>query len=107
MITKESIQQAIEVLIHEADPLRIILFGSVARNEAGPDSDADFLVVTSHSTENRFVMATRLRRSLTPIHIPVDILVHDVGTVDEWADAPGTLLYTIRQEGKVVYEKSL
>jgi predicted nucleotidyltransferase len=105
MITQELVNRAVQVLIYEANPQRIVLFGSLARNEGGPQSDADFLIVTNHCPENRFAMATRLRRSLSPIGIPVDIVVHDAETVRDWADTPGTLLYTIQHEGKVVYEK--
>ncbi|HEX2958319.1 MAG TPA: nucleotidyltransferase domain-containing protein [Chitinispirillaceae bacterium] len=106
MVTAEKIKTAVSVLAQESSPEMIILFGSWARNEARADSDVDFLVVTKNSTENRFRVATRLRRSLSPLKIPVDILVHDSSTIDEWADVPGTLVHTIMTEGKIVYEKS-
>jgi predicted nucleotidyltransferase len=106
MVTAEKIKTAINVLVRESSPEMIILFGSWARNEARYDSDADFLVVTKNSVENRFSIATRLRRSLSPLKMPVDILVHDTSTINEWADVPGTLVYTIMTEGKIVYEKS-
>jgi uncharacterized protein len=106
MVTDEKIISAVNVLVKESSPEMIILFGSWARNEAGSDSDADFLVVTKNSPENRFAAATRLRRSLSPLKIPVDILVHDSETIREWAGVPGTFLHTIMSEGKIMYEKT-
>jgi uncharacterized protein len=106
MIAKESIQKAVNIVICQADPVKIIMFGSYARNEEKPDSDLDLLVVTKDSTENRFAMSTRLRRSLSFLDIPVDIIVHDITTVHEWAGTPGTLLYEVEREGRVLYEKT-
>jgi predicted nucleotidyltransferase len=105
MVAPNVIERAIGVLVKEASPERIILFGSQARGEARPDSDVDFLVVVGNSAENRFRTATRLRRSLSPLKVPVDIVVHDSDTIREWGEVPGTLVYTMLHEGKVVYEK--
>ena len=41
----EVIEQLIRRIIELVQPLRIILFGSAARGEMGPDSDIDVLVV--------------------------------------------------------------
>ena len=106
MIQPSQIQKAVEILARAASPQRIILFGSCARNEANEQSDADFLVVTKEIPDNRFSFATRLRRLLCPLKLPVDIVVHDEKTVNEWADVPGTLIYWILREGKVMYEKA-
>jgi predicted nucleotidyltransferase len=104
-IAIEKLNRVVEILIKEAAPEKIIIFGSHARNEANPQSDIDFLVVTQNSSENRFQMAIRLRRCLSPLRIPVDIIVHDCKTVMEWENVPGNLLYTITHEGKVIYER--
>jgi predicted nucleotidyltransferase len=43
MMSDENIQQIVEVIATRLSPRRVILFGSYARGEAGPDSDLIFL----------------------------------------------------------------
>ena len=57
MITSEKITQAVNVLAKEAQPCKIILFGSYARGEATPDSDLDFLVIEPEVSHKREEMA--------------------------------------------------
>jgi len=38
-------KELLRSVVAHFDPLRIIVFGSVARREAGPDSDIDLVVV--------------------------------------------------------------
>jgi predicted nucleotidyltransferase len=45
MISEDKIRAAVAILVREAQPERVILFGSSARGEAKPDSDLDLLVV--------------------------------------------------------------
>jgi predicted nucleotidyltransferase len=45
MVSRSSINKAVEILVREAHPLKIVLFGSQARNEAREDSDVDLLVI--------------------------------------------------------------
>jgi len=103
MVTKEQIRRAVEILVREARPERVILFGSYARGEAGPDSDLDLLVVEREVPRRQAEMA-RLRRALSPLRIPADILVADVNQLSSsWADFPGSYLYDALREGQVLY----
>jgi hypothetical protein len=45
----------------------------------------------------------RLRDVLSPLRIPVDVLVVSEKSFNEWKDAPGTVIYEAAVEGKVVY----
>ncbi|HOF86504.1 MAG TPA: nucleotidyltransferase domain-containing protein [Armatimonadota bacterium] len=45
MTTSEAINIMVERIVEQFHPLRITLFGSRARGDAGPDSDVDLLVV--------------------------------------------------------------
>ena len=38
----------VDEVVADADPIEVILFGSVARGDDGPDSDIDLLVVLDH-----------------------------------------------------------
>lgn len=70
-----------------------------------PDSDIDLLVIEDNVEVRRREM-TRLRRALSPLRIPVDVIVHSADTLDEWGALPGTFIHEALAEGKVVYEKA-
>jgi len=103
MISEDKIRAAVAILVREAQPERVILFGSSARGEAKPDSDLDLLVVEREVRHQHAEMA-RLRRALSPLRIPVDLLVTDLARLSSsWADFPGSYLYDALREGKVLY----
>lgn len=96
---EQAIQKAVEVLLAAAPGSRVILFGSHARGQAGPDSDLDFLVVEPHVTD-RFAEMSRLRKALGPMSVPVDVLVVSHRVFEEWRDTPNTVLYEAAREGR-------
>lgn len=103
MISPEQIEAAVAILVREAQPERVILFGSYARGEATSDSDLDLLVVQRIVPHQQAEMA-RLRLALSPLRIPVDLLVTDTDRFSSsWADFPGSYLYDAVREGKVLY----
>lgn len=75
----EWVPQVVADLIEAAHPLKIILFGSVARGDDGPDSDIDILVVLSRiDPASRHELMGELRASIKAL-IPIDVLVTDPG----------------------------
>jgi len=103
MIPEEKIRQAVEILKAEANPSKIILFGSYARGNMHDDSDLDFLIVKKDVKDRRQDMV-KLRRALSSLRIPVDILVVSHEYVEEWKNVKGNILYPALREGKVLYE---
>ncbi len=99
-IDENTIAEAVHRLQEAAPGSTVILFGSHARGDSGPDSDADFLVIEPALKSRRAEMV-RLRDVLRPLRIPVDIVVTSGAAFEEWADTPGTLFYEIKQEGRV------
>jgi len=91
MISAEQIDAAIRTLAAAAQPERIVLFGSYARDEARDDSDLDLLVI-ERQVEDRAREMVRLRRILRPLRIPVDVLVVSTEDVARWGDQPGSAL---------------
>ncbi len=103
MISESTIDQAVRLLIDAGRPSRIILFGSYGRGEPGLESDLDFLVVQPAVTDRRREMV-RLRRILSPLRIPADVVVVSEQAFQEWRQTPGNILYEAAMEGRVVYE---
>ncbi len=99
------IQRMVRRIVRDFHPERVILFGSHARGEAGPDSDVDLLVVMpveglKHKKQ------VEIRVALHDIRIPKDIIVT---TPEDFAwrkDVVGTIEYPAVREGKVLYARS-
>lgn len=103
MVSQQQIDQAVRILTQAARPVKIILFGSHARGDAGHDSDVDFLVVES-ALPNRRSEMVRLRNILRPLRIPVDVIVASEAELKEWGHLPGHILYWALKEGKALHE---
>ncbi len=86
------------------DPLRIILFGSVARGDDGPDSDIDLLVVLDKVEGRRHDAAVSILKRLRGLPVGVDVLPTDPETIAASGRLPGMLRVALR-EGRVVYER--
>ena len=83
-------------------PFRIILFGSAARGEWGPDSDLDVLVVMPDGTHRRNT-AQFLYQQLFGFGFPVDILVTTPSVLEKHKNNIGLIYRTVLAEGKEVY----
>ena len=87
------------------DPERIVLFGSLARGDAGPDSDIDLLVVFREVADRRST-AIELRLAIADIPAPVDFVVADLAEINRRGQVVGPALGTALLEGKAVYERA-
>jgi len=107
MNLKVSVDNVLDEVIHRivevADPDKIVLFGSAARGEMGPDSDLDLLVIKSGV--HRRKLAQEIYKKLFGIDYPVDIIVVTPEDIENYKDAIGLIIATVLQEGKVVYER--
>jgi predicted nucleotidyltransferase len=99
------IDQMVRRIADRFDPEQIILFGSAARGEAGPDSDVDLLVVMpveglKHKKQ------VQIRVALHDIRVPKDIIVTTPEDFEWRKEIPGTIEYPAVQEGKVLYARA-
>lgn len=97
-----SIIDEIVAMVH---PVRVILFGSVARGEELPDSDVDLLVVLDAIDANqRAHLMGQIRLAITA-PASIDILVTDVDEFEQRKDVNGSIFYWPAREGEIVYER--
>ncbi len=96
------LDRLIQTVVTSVRPLRIILFGSAARGEMGPDSDLDVLVVMPQGTHRRKT-AQRLYRQMGGLGMPFDIVVATPDDLELHQSNPGLIYGTILREGKEVY----
>ena len=89
-------------IVAAVHPLRIILFGSAARGEMGPDSDIDVLVVMPDGA-HRLNTARYLYKQMFGFGHPVDIVVATPGILERHKDNIGLIYRTVLAEGKEVY----
>lgn len=88
------------------DPVKIILFGSVARGDDGLDSDLDLLVVLPHvEPDEKMNLIVDLRRAVS-LGVPKDIFVTDPAEIERRRDQVGSFHYWPLREGKVLYERA-
>lgn len=82
---------------------RVLMFGSMARNEAVPGSDVDLLFIVSKS-ERRFV--DRLPEyMMTNRYVPVDVLVYTRDEIEKMTRDGNPLIRQAVKEGITVFER--
>jgi len=93
----------VQRIVRRFQPEQVILFGSHARGEAGPDSDMDLLVVMDFEGTAR-EKRLEIRLALHHILIPTDIIVTKPADFAWRKEAIGTIEWPAAREGKVLYD---
>jgi predicted nucleotidyltransferase len=101
----ETLPAAIEKLIREANPEKIVLFGSYAYGHPTPDSDVDLLVILPQEAgathRERYL---KVALALLPRWFPIDLIVHTPEEVHERLQH-SFFLREILSKGKILYER--
>jgi predicted nucleotidyltransferase len=89
-------------LVAKYSPERIILFGSAARGELHPESDADFLIIKRDCPHLGAERIRELQR-LIDRNIPVDFLVYRPEEFAHRLALGDPFLKAILREGRILY----
>lgn len=100
------LQRIVEIIVQEARPERVILFGSRAKGTAGAESDHDFLVVVRQVRNEREVSRRVYRAFLEKkIGVAVDLIVVSASTLERHGESPFYIYREALREGKVFYDQ--
>jgi len=106
-ITQQEVRQKIgeitNKIVKEFQPEKIILFGSWAWGEPGPDSDVDLFIIKE--TENTRELAREIDGSIFPRPFPIDILVYTLKQVEKRKTMRDFFIKDILEKGKTLYAK--
>jgi len=104
MIDLKEIESLSERIAREFNPERIILFGSYAYGEPGPDSDVDLLVILPFEGRN-FWKSLEILNRVNP-GFPLELLARrPQDTARRYAEGD-PLIREALDRGKVLYERN-
>lgn len=86
-------------------PEKIVLFGSLGRGEAGPDSDVDLLVILRRIARHHEARVA-IRRALADLPVAKDIIVATPEEIERSERRIGSILWPAVQEGRTLYERT-
>ena len=101
-VDQSLLDEIVRRIVEVAQPDQIILFGSAARGEMGPDSDLDLLVVKA-DVPHRRRLGQAIHRNLFGVGVPVDIIVVTPEDIQAFQDKVGTIIGPAHKEGKLLY----
>lgn len=96
------VADVIQRVVEAAQPEKIVLFGSAARGEMGPDSDLDLLVIKGGKFNRRRVTVA-IRRNLRRVDAAIDVVLVTPDEVERYRDSHCLVICPALREGKVIY----
>lgn len=93
-----------EQIVRKFQPQKIILFGSHAYGDPGPDSDVDLLVVLPFEGKSVY-KAVEIRSKINP-QFPLDLLARTPEQVKKRIEIEDYFMREIVEKGVILYEAS-
>jgi predicted nucleotidyltransferase len=101
----KSLRPAIQKIVKELNPEKIVLFGSYAYGKPNRHSDVDLLVVLN-TRASQSERSWKVSRLLLPRPFPVDILVKTPKEIEAALKSGDFFLREILTRGKILYERN-
>jgi len=102
-IDENTIRDIVRRILSVAKPDKIILFGSAVAGKMTRDSDIDLLIVEPEIPDRR-AEYVRVRRALSDIRFPFDILFITTQWFEDSKNVIGGIAYPANKYGKVIYD---
>lgn len=102
--TEDDVRRVVDLVVTSVAPLRVMLFGSIARGEAHP-SDIDLMVVVPDGA-NRLHVAQQLRRLIATnpdVNVAVDFVVTTPARLAQSERSVVSTYPEILREGRDLY----
>lgn len=103
MVTQKQIDEIRKRIAENFKPKKIILFDSYANGTPTQDSDLDLLIIKDSNLPAR-LQSYKIRKMLSDLKIPVDVIVKTAKEFEIYKDIVGTVVYPASKFGKVIYE---
>ena len=103
-IDEAALDDIVRRIVEVAQPERIILFGSAARGEMGPDSDLDLLVIKG-GEYHRGDVTGEIYRGIAGVHYAVDVIVVTPEAVERYRNSHALVIKPALQEGLVIFDE--
>ncbi len=101
MLDRQTSDDIIRRVVETAQPEKIILFGSAARGDMGPNSDVDLLIIKEEA--DALNLMARIYRKLHGVGAAVDAIVVSPEDVERFKDSHALIIKPALREGRVVY----
>lgn len=88
------------------DPLKIIVFGSVATGAWNADSDIDLLVVLPDAPADEKGRLMGAIRAAIHASVPIDVFVTDPDEIRRRGNLRSSTLHSALREGRIVHERA-
>lgn len=103
-LSEQKVQEIVRRIVEVAQPEKIILFGSAARGQLGPNSDVDVMVVKSGV--HRRKLAGDIYMKLYGVGQAVDVVVVTPEDIERYGKCPALVIEPALREGRLVYDAS-
>ena len=104
-VAQEVLEKVIQRIVEVAQPDQIILFGSAAREEMGPHSDVDLLVVKSGEFDQSRLVGD-IYMNLHGVGQAVDVIMVTPEQVERYRNTHCLIIAPALRQGKEVYRAS-
>lgn len=101
---EKALLEAVDIIVKNFAPDKVILFGSRARGSANQDSDYDLCILKS-DLEHKRKTAQEIYKTLLTCGLPVDIIVETPENFSKLKTNPFLIYANIAANGEVLYEK--
>ena len=100
-VNQKVLDKIVRRIVKVAKPEKIIMFGSAARGEMGPNSDVDLLIIKSRV--HRRKLAMKIYRHLGDVGCAVDVVVVRPQDVKRYGKCPALVIEPALRDGKLLY----